>query len=485
MNFSRLYFSTITATVLINATALALSPAATSARGSADWATPAHDVIGVDAAQLTPEFWIARLEKPDAVVFDADAIVARNARLPRVDSSVLDLHALPPTLARKQVRAWIQALSSRPDRALVDADGKPLASAAVDALIDSLALADIPERQPTRYGLVVHRADLRTFPTTHGAFSDLSDTDVDRFQESALFPGAPVVIAHQSSDGQWWFVVSARYAAWVEKRYVALGSAEQVFAYVDKKPYRIVTGASATTVSTPQQPALSELRLDMGVRVPLLADWPAAKPVNGQHPYTAHVIELALRNDDGTLALAPALVQKNADTQGDYLALTRANILRQAFKFLGERYGWGHAHDARDCSGFVSDVYRSMGVQMPRNTSDQAVSAGFDHRAFGRRDNRATRMAAVHALDVGDLIFIPGHVMMAIGSIDGEPYVIHDTSGLSYRRQDGTMTRVELNEVSVSPLTPLLFNDKQLYVDRMTSIVRIRPVIAKESPHKP
>ncbi len=82
-------------------------------------------------------------------------------------------------------------------------------------------------------------------------------------------------------------------------------------------------------------------------------------------------------------------------------------------------------------------------------------------------------------------MYIPGHVMMAIGSIDGEPYVIHDTSGLSYRRRDGSRAHVDLNEVSVSPLTPLLFNDTQLYVDRMTSIVRIRPDPALKAHAKP
>jgi hypothetical protein len=44
---------------------------------------------------------------------------------------------------------------------------------------------------------------------------------------------------------------------------------------------------------------------------------------------------------------------------------------------------------------------------------------------------------------------------------------------------------VDLNEVSVSPLTPLLFNETQTYVDRMTSIVRFRPDAAKEAPPKP
>jgi len=90
---------------------------------------------------------------------------------------------------------------------------------------------------------------------------------------------------------------------------------------------------------------------------------------------------------------------------------------------------------------------------------------------FGAKDDRAARLAAAHSLQVGDLVYIPGHVMMTIGSIDGEPYVIHDTSGLSYRTRDGAKVHVDLNEVSVSPLTPLLFNDKQTYIDRMTSIV--------------
>jgi len=446
---------------------------------------PEHGVIGVEAAQLTPEFWIARLPQPDQVVLDPATIGARNDKLLQVDGSMHDLRTLPAALSREQVSTWIKAMSERPTRSLFDADGKPLTPERIDALLANVALSEIPESQATRYGLVVRRADLRTFPSALRAYSRPDDRDIDRFQESAMFPGTPVVIAHHSGDGNWWFVVSPRYAAWVDKRLIAEGGAAQVFGYVDKMPYRVVTGATATTVHTPEQTALSELRLDMGTRVPLLADWPSAKPVNGEHPYASHVIELPLRGDDGTLTLAPALLQKNTDTQGDYLPLTRANILRQAFKFLGERYGWGHSYDARDCSGFVSDVYSSMGLRMPRNTRDQSVSAGLEHRSFGDADDRESRLAAARALQVGDLVYIPGHVMMAIGAINGVPYVIHDTTGLSYRGRDGSKTHVDLNEVSVSPLTPLLFNDTQTYVDRMTSIVRIRPDAAKETPTHP
>ena len=161
-----------------------------------------------------------------------------------------------------------------------------------------------------------------------------------------------------------------------------------------------------------------------------------------------------------------------ADSSADYLPLTRANLVAQSFKFLGERYGWGHAYNARDCSGFVSEIYRSMGVQLPRNTSAQAVSPALEHVTFDADDDRATRMAAVDQLQVGDLVYIPGHVMMVIGRVDGAPYVIHDTNGGSVLNADGGLRSMALNGVSVTPLLPMMFNRTESYVDRMTSIVR-------------
>jgi cell wall-associated NlpC family hydrolase len=436
---------------------------------------PPSGVLGVGEAQLTPAFWIGQQAQPDRVILDPAAIAAQNAKLLQLDPSMHDLRALPPTLDRDRVLGWVKPLSTLPTHPLYDVHGKPVPAATLQVVADNAALGAIPAQQKTRYGLVVRRAALRGFPTTLRVFSDDDETDIDRFQETAEFPGTPVVIAHTSADGQWLFVISPRYAAWTQKENVAEGSAAQVFGYADKKPYRVVTGASVRTVFTREQPALSQLQLDMGTRVPLLTDLPPDQPVNGQTPYTSHVLQLPLRDAAGKLQFAPALLQKNTDTAADYLPLTRANLIRQAFKFLGERYGWGHAYDGRDCSGFVSDVYRSMGVQMPRNTSRQAISPALAHRVFTDKDSHEDRIAAAQALQTGDLVYIPGHVMMVLGQYNGQPYVIHDVASVSYRNAGGQRVRIKLNAVSVTPLLPLLFNDRQTFVDRMTSIVRIRP----------
>lgn len=462
-------------------TAAALRLAAASwllvcASASADPRVPASGVIGVEPAHLDADHWIARQPHADRVRFDDDAIAAQNARLVAVDDAVQSLADLPATMTAEDIARRVQGLSRAPSRPLFDERGERVRGAAIARLLDAANLDAIADTAP-RFGLVTHRADLRTFPTAQRVFSSADDRDIDRFQESALFPGTPVAVLHESRDGQWWFVASARYDAWIERRHVALGEREVVLGYGAKSPYLVVTGAKVDTVFNPERPEISELQLDMGVRVPLRADWPADAPVNGQHPYASWVIELPVHGDDGRLELVPALLPKTADVSTDYLPHTAANVIRQGFKFLGERYGWGHAYNARDCSGFVSEVYRSMGIELPRNTSAQSVSAAFDRIAFDGDDGIDARLAVLRTLEPGDLIYIPGHVMMAIGQHDGGPYVIHDTTGITYFDARGELVRLPLNSVSVTPLLPLQSDADTRTIERITSIQRIRPVI--------
>ena len=451
---------------------LLLAPGAGSA-SSAVPAIPPSGIVGMTDTQLLPDFWVSRLAGADRVILDAQAIDALNRKILRIDPSMHDIRHLPSTLPRAQVVAWISRLSTRPTKPLFDVDGKPVAPATIDAMLSNDALDALPAQVTPRYGMAVRRAPLRGHATALRVFTRVGDTDIDRFQESTLFPGDPVAVVHTSADGHWLFVVSERYAAWTPATDIAFADASTVFAHADATPYRVITGAQARTVYTPEAANVSSLSLDMGTRVPLDVSQPADQPVNGQHPYTSWVLSLPVRDTAGALSFRPALLQRAVDSSPGYLPLTRANIVRQAFKFLGERYGWGHAYDGRDCSGFVSDVYRSMGVQMPRNTGDQGDSPALDHTDYTAKDSHDARVNAVMALDAGDLVYIPGHVMMVIGRIDGQPYVIHDVGGVSFLQPDGSLRAVKLNEVAVTPLLPLMSTTTTTFVDRMTSIVRI------------
>jgi hypothetical protein len=435
---------------------------------------PPSGVIGTNDAMLSPDYWIARVDAPDRIVLDKTAVDALNARLVASDPSMYDLSKIGATLPQSQIAGWIGKIAKLPSKPLFDAKDQPVPKATIDAVVANQALDKIPVNVTPRYGLIVHRVSMRNFPSDLRVFPGKGLQDFEQFQESTLFPGDPVAIVHTSADGRWLFVVSPRYAAWVQADAVASGTREEVLAYMAHGSYRVITGDKLRTVYTPEAPEVSEIQLDMGLRLPL-ADLPPDQPVNGQGPYEAWTLSLPTRAADGSLHLQPALLQRKADSAPNYLPLTRANLIRQAFKFLGERYGWGHLYNGRDCSGFVSDVYRSMGVQLPRNSGDQARSPALKHRLFGPQDSHEARMRALADAQVGDLIYIPGHVMMFLGRVDDEPYVIQDVGGLVFRDGEGRMRWTKTNEVSVTPLLPLLVDEKLSYVDAMTSLVSIRP----------
>ncbi|GAB3047257.1 SH3 domain-containing protein [Stenotrophomonas tumulicola] len=431
-------------------------------------------IIGLHEAYLSPGYWAARLPDADTPILDRRQIDAQHARMRAEDPHIQDIAALPASIPASQVRSAITALSHWPSRPLHDIHGNAIPAALRQDIEANLALDAIATTTVPQYGLVVHRGALRTFPARQRVFSSTEGTDIDRFQESALFPGDKVAVVHRSADGAWLFVHSERYSAWIEARHVATGNRETVLGYGAQGPYRVITGAVAHTAYTPEDPRVSRLQLDMGVRLPVLADWPPAQVVNGQQAHASWVVQLPVREPDGTLSLVPALLPRSQDSSSEYLPLTPRVLLQQAYKFLGERYGWGHDYDTRDCSGFVSEIYRSAGVLLPRNTSAQGVSPALDRIAFTDKDGAATRDRAVAALQVGDLVYIPGHVMMAIGHVEGRTWVIHDTAGGSWKDADGQRIQAHLNGVSVTPLEPMMASDELRYIDRITNIQRIR-----------
>ncbi|KAB7768086.1 NlpC-P60 family protein [Xanthomonas maliensis] len=432
-------------------------------------------VFALQPTQLQADSWIARAPAAQQVRLQADQIAAFNARLLQEDASMQALDALPQQLPGAQVRARIQTRSATPTRALYDDDGRALGSDRLAALQQALALDAIPTGVQPAYALVVRRAALRRFPTTQRVFTRPGERDIDRFQESALYPGTPVAILHHSADGAWAFVQSANYAAWIASDQLAVGTRAQVLDYAQRTPRLVVTGARVSSVYTPEQADVSALTLDMGTALPWLRDWPAQQPVNGQLPLAAYVVQLPRRAADGRLQLVPALIPRAADVQPGPLPASDAALLRQAFKFLGERYGWGNDYDARDCSGFVLDVYRSLGIALPRNTGDQARSPLLQRLPFDAQAPRSQRLRQLAQLQVGDLVHIPGHVMLVIGQQDGAPWVIHDTAGASYRTADGHVQRAAWNGVVVTPLLALLGDDGRPFVDRITSLQRILP----------
>ncbi len=88
-----------------------------------------------------------------------------------------------------------------------------------------------------------------------------------------------------------------------------------------------------------------------------------------------------------------------------FLKKSPQTIISQAAKLLGMPYDWGEEHGSVDCSALTKYVYATVGIELPRNSGDQ--------KAFAK--------SASDTAEMGDIIHVPGHVMIYID--DG--FVLH------------------------------------------------------------
>ncbi len=439
------------------------------------WSDPlVADVPGLAERHISPRYWIGK-SSGDTPLMSAEDIARFNRQNINEDPYLYDLTELPDSLSSETVIAKLRSVSRVPTSPRMYADCTPLSDADFARLEASLNLAKIAEHNAVQRALVVRRTPLRAYPTLEVVFNQCSpNKDIDRFQESALFPGDYVAVLHESADGKWSLVQSYNYIAWVQNADIAAGERKEIEAYKDAEHFLVVTGDFVETVFNPEVPAVSRVSLDMGVRLPLAS--PAEKPhvLHGQNTYLSHMVKLPVRKSGGGLGFEFALIPRVKDVHVGYLPFTEGNIIRQAFKFLGERYGWGHRYGGRDCTGFVSEVYKTFGILLPRNSGDQGSGPVGINNRFDKDDSREAKKAVLAETKVGDLIYIPGHVMMVLGHEDGETWVIHDVTGSGYLQENGDIVRGVLNGVSITPTLALHRSETVSYLDLVYAIKSIR-----------
>ncbi len=424
--------------------------------------------------RLKADFWIDRTQAADEILAGQDDIGRIVGDAFANDPHMIDLASFPDTLSGADIAHLITTISKPYSQELFYREGGTVSPADYDRYTKNLNLAGLSNSVAVRFGMILRRADMRTWPTKDVVFKTQETFDLDRFQENGLFPADVVAVLHESADGEWYFVQSYNYAAWVIKDKVVIGDREKILQYRDATDFLIVAGGKVTTNFNPKVEAISELQLDMGVRLPLLDADSIEHSIDGQNPRSSFPVRLPTRGKSGELEFRTALIARNQDVCVGYMPFTRRNIIHQSFKFLGERYGWGHAYNARDCSGLVMEVYKTFGILLPRNSAQQRSSPiGQDIRISGS-DSAEAKLKVLATCDVGDLLYSPGHVMLFLGSIDGEPYVIHSLFGAGWTDDTGKFQEGVLNGVSVTPLTQIYVSSDATYFDQLFGIKRIR-----------
>jgi hypothetical protein len=249
-----------------------------------------------------------------------------------------------------------------------------------------------------------------------------------------------VAIFHRSKDGEWLYVQAPYVRGWVKAKSIAIFSdRDSVEKMVKRKQFLVVTGESVSIFSDAARTKVNQ-RASTGTILPL-----------AEKNESSYIVYMPTRKSDGTVSIGRGYVSLKSDVREQFPAFTQRNIIRQAFKLMGQRYGWGGMYNGRDCSGFTHDVFLSMGVDMPRDSNDQGM-LGTQLGFFEPYEDESGKLKALEsATEAITLLRMPHHMMLYIGRVGEEFYVIHSTWAERISKDSDTKNRI--NQVVVSDLT--------------------------------
>ncbi len=394
----------------------------------------------VTAEMNTPGFWIGRLAEPDEVVLSEDEIRELNSDIRTRLRLTKDIAGFPVEFDGQELCAILQReLDGFRNMTLYGADGRQADTSLYASIEDNMRLESIGSGVEVRFGFVVCNADQRLLPTAEGLYAEAGDIDFDQVQNSALDIGTPVAILHASADGRWHYVMGPSSDGWIETEKLALCAQEQLRDTMGRPFVTVVRAKGDVYLDAKLTQHYGSVR--MGSKL-FLSDDDAQDVV---------AVVLPTRREDGALQVRTGYLKRREIVAG-HLSHTPRHIIEQAFEMLDTPYGWGGANGQQDCSQFVQEVFATVGVSLPRNSSEQA-RVGRLLGSFEPDDSDEEKQQAVvtQAIPGVSLLHMRGHVMLYIGHVAGRPYAIHDVWAYRQAGDDADTIRL-INRVAVTDL---------------------------------
>ena len=379
----------------------------------------------VTSAMCTAEYWIERRPGMETVLMGESEIQALNQRiLETPETSMFDLASLPETYNGRKMAGSMSEFSSPAGLFL---DGQPVPESYYEVIRNNIRNANVTDNMALRYGFAVNRTIMKAYPYGEFLSDSRSDSEWDNLVNTAVRVNEPLAVYFCTADGKYALVKSEICSGWVPVCDIAICRDKAEWEDAQKmEQFLMITGEKIYLEASAAYPEASEKCLTMGTKLELVSG--SDELVNNRIPWNSYVVKLPHRNEDGSFSQKLALVPVNRDVHVGYLSFSSAEILRQAFKCLGNRYGWGGMLNSQDCSGFVMDIYKCFGLNIPRNTTWQAAMPVAVTSVAAMTEKEKDDY--LETLRPGTIIQFPGHEMIYLGKADGRHYTINDVSSL-------------------------------------------------------
>jgi len=392
------------------------------------------------------EFWIDKIQDPDELIMNEKEIETFNQYIRERQNTVQSFDKMGKEYDYSWIKSSIlHSYKGIKNKATYFSDGNKISNKFYKSIKEDLNLELLQtDSVEAKYALTINYCNQRIVPTELSLLKKKNQIHFDRNQNSALDIATPLVILHSSKDGLWQYGIGPTSSGWVRSENIAFGKREEISDYINSKNF-VITTAAKTALKIGGR---YHDYLRMGVKLPTLLN------IDDQT-----MVMVPVADEKGQLVLSNATV-KTVNVHKGYLKYTAENILTQAFKFLHAPYGWGGMYGEQDCSKFLQEVYATVGVKFPRNSTSQSNMGEAKIELSGISKTSKHTFLKNSAIVGGSIVHLKGHIVLYLGEYKGEPYIIHTVWGASSRH-------FALGRTAV---TSLNFNDYLKKIDRLTNI---------------
>ncbi len=300
-----------------------------------------------------------------------------------------------------------------------------------------VAIGEVPDTICVKYGLTVRRARVRLMPTDMLLQRRPNEPQFDILQSSVLDIGQPVALYHLSRDREWGAVQTGFCFGWVRLENIALTSGKKrVEDYLASGRPVLAVADSVTVYSDPEMRAgLGHLRI---------GSW---LPSDGRVP-GGYCVRVPQRDQAGELGFGRAYIYESRDVTEGFLEFTEEEVIKAAFRQLGNPYGWGGTAVGTDCSKFIVNVFSVFGIELPRTSFLQVKSLS----VVAAPEDAAGKLRLLESLPPARaLLQFPGHIGLYLGCVGGRHYMIHSLSAYRVPGEDADV-EIKVERVLVSDL---------------------------------
>ena len=255
--------------------------------------------------------------------------------------------------------------------------------------------------------IVVKDTNARAVPTLRPRFSKVDGYPFDRWQNSLIFYGTPVLITHYDVTKRFAHIQTEFVYGWVEVSDLALVNQEQIQKMLQVKNF-VMPNGDHEVIYDQKGNFVTQARLGKLFMLD-----------------SQNKVLILKRTSSGHLKLETSKIdlQNFHSFPQVFSQKTAAGYINA---LMGQKYGWGGLYESRDCSAFIRDVLGNFGLYLPRNSFAQVNYGHHQINLENLNYEEKEKIILNNASPFSTLLWFRGHIMLYIGKDEqNNPIVAH------------------------------------------------------------